>query len=208
MNTKSPKTNKDRSIELDKNNNSKIKISIKRGFFLILKTLIIIFVALFLVVASIFASFYWHIGDFFANSKERYFYSKLEETSKNNKEYILLKDATNFEWDYVCQIGPYGPSEEYEKKYYEKIVGFDFDGKVPSSSTQDDNLSFLFINKKLKNSAVIDADRLIDHIIIREVCSQKDQRLTLEKVSDKNTKPYRKGFYKLNHFFNLQPINN
>lgn len=197
------------TIASSQNSHSKTNSgAIKRFFFLIFKILIITFVFLFLAGASMFASFYWHLGDLFANSNERYFYSKLEEASKNNKEYILLKDATNFEWDYVCQIGPYGPSEEYEKKYYEKIVGFEFDGEVPNGGTQDGNLSFLFINKTLKNSATINADRLIDRIIIREVCSQENQRLTLEKVSDKNTEPYRKGFYKLNHFFNLQPINN
>jgi hypothetical protein len=146
---------------------------------------------------------------FFAGSKERYFYSKLSEASKNNKEFILLKDITDFEWDYVCAIYPYGAAEEYQKKRYEKLVGFEFNGEPPEGGNQDGNLRLLFVSKKHKNSVVINADRVIDHVITREFCSQEDQKLTLKIGPDGSYKnSYRKGFYKFYHVFDLQSINN
>lgn len=146
---------------------------------------------------------------YFADSNERYFYSKLSEASKNNKEYILLKDVTNFEWDYVCAIYPYGVEEEYQKERYEKLVGFKFEGEVPYGGHQDGNLKLLFISKTHKSSVAINADRIIDQIITKKSCSQENQKLTLKIDSYGNYKnSYRKGFYKFYHIFDLQPINN
>lgn len=126
--------------------------------------------------------------------KEKYFYQQLSTISRSNSHRIMLKNLTNFDWDYVCKISRHDKIKTND--YYEKYVGFEFEGDIPS-----ENLLLLFISEKDKNSWLINADHLVVEDNTKE-CSKKDEiMLILSKSSS-----YRRGFYKFNHKLILENI--
>ena len=85
---------------------------------------------------------------FFLSKEEKYFYRKLKEFKESEKEVILLKDLTNFEWDKVGYVGPYSGVEFYiDEKHYK------LNKKVDNQS--DSLACLLFINNKSKTGIVI-----------------------------------------------------
>jgi hypothetical protein len=78
-----------------------------------------------------------------ANQKERFFYNKLESFINSNKTEIPLKELTNFEWDYVCFINPYGGILNEKFRYYK------LDKKLPSNNDSRYSIVFFQINKKI-----------------------------------------------------------
>jgi hypothetical protein len=72
----------------------------------ILKT---IFIITSLIIVGFFIYKNLYDNGFFMNKKEKYFYSKLRDFKKSGKDYIELRELTNFEWDAVSVFSSYSP---------------------------------------------------------------------------------------------------
>ena len=68
---------------------------------------------------------------FFWSEEEKYFYQKIEEFQKSGKKEIMMKDLTNFEWENVCYVWPYGGIDREFKdiELNKKIPEDDNEGK-------------------------------------------------------------------------------
>ncbi len=127
------------------NTNSKSNSLIKKGL-KIIKYPLLTFLVLVIIFSLLAASWISHLDRYFKSKEERYFYDKLSEISKANVNTIMLKDITNFDWEYVCEIGETGEYEQaITKEYYEKYVGFEFKGNVPQKYGFSDTVSLLFM---------------------------------------------------------------
>jgi hypothetical protein len=160
--------------------------------------------ALFIVLAAsgTFLFFRYNIEDYFASKEERYLYSQLSKMSLSGQKKILLKDATNFEWDYVCIISPYG--RNWSKENIEKTVGFKFKGEEAYyRSSSDGEYKFLFISQNTNNSIFLQGYNLLQKNKTMKLCNYKNNTgFLLGKKYQ-----YKKGFYKFNHKFILDFIN-
>ncbi len=178
---------------------------IVRKWLKIVKYLILIYVACATVFVLIITAITFHLDHFFKSKEERYFYDQLSEISRANVDRVMLKDLTNFDWEYVCEISAY--DQTISKEDYEDIVGFEFDGNVPGNygNSEDESL-LLFISKKHRDSLLINADYLIERNNTRrlELCSHKTNIIV---ILNKSPHEYRQGFYKLTHKLTLENIN-
>ena len=71
------------------------------------------------------------LASLFASKEEKFFYKKLEEFILSDTESIELKELTNFEWDHVCYVMPYGGiNRNFESVKIDKVIREDDnDGK-------------------------------------------------------------------------------
>ena len=138
--------------------------------------------------------FFW-LGYYFPTKEEKFFYDNILESSKDKKEFMLLKSLIRFKYDYVCFILSY--DETRTKSDYEKIIGFDFDGEVPESGYEDNGAILLFINKNNKESMLINFDRMYEGHNPGNVCLKDENLILIPKI----TENYKKGFFSFNHKF-------
>ncbi|MBU6140975.1 MAG: hypothetical protein KGP29_05445 [Proteobacteria bacterium] len=60
---------------------------------------------------------------------EKYFYQKIKEFKDSGKDSIPLKELTNFEWENVCYVWPYGDNKD------KRFIGAKLNKEIP----EDDN---------------------------------------------------------------------
>lgn len=72
--------------------------------------------------------------------EEKYFYQKLTEFKESEKDSIDLKELTNFEWEDVCYMWPYGGVDD------ERFKGVKLNKEIPEDDN-DGKFAVIFINK-------------------------------------------------------------
>jgi hypothetical protein len=178
--------------------------SLPKKLLKIIKYLLLGFLVLVAVFMLLAASWTFHWDRYFKSKEERYFYDKLSEISRADISKVMLKDLTNFDWEYVCEISETG---EYErgitKEYYEKYVGFEFKGNVVQKYGFSNSVSLLFVSKKNKNSLLIDTYGLALSTNTNDLslCSKKNNTMA---ILAKTSREYNHGFYKLNYHLTLK----
>ena len=94
--------------------------------------------------------------------KERFFYQKLEEFKKSGGKEILIKELTNFEWDNVCYVWPYGGLDE-------EFRSVKLDREIPEDDN-DGKFGIVFIKKE--NGVVFRVSRK-DFTVEEKICSNR-----------------------------------
>ncbi len=146
------------------------------------------FIKIFSVVFAIFlVSFfsYLYLKDygFFMTKEEKFFYKKLEEFKKSQKNLILLQNLTNFKWDEACFVAPYETIANKDLDFKE----IKFDKEFPNSN--DEGIAELvFINRLEKSGKVFIINRIKDNAIeYNESTCFKNDSMTLSKSNKRLT---------------------
>jgi hypothetical protein len=105
-----------------------------------MKKLLPISVLIILATIAFFAYKKLDSEGFFMSKEEKYFYQKLKEFKDSGKDSIHLKELTNFEWEYVCYMGPYSGIDD---KRFEGVI---LNKEIPEDDN-DGKFAIIFIRE-------------------------------------------------------------
>lgn len=113
--------------------------------------------ALILLIGGICFQAYLKDSEFFWSKEEKFFYQKLHAFKESSEKEILLKDLTNFDWDNVCFVWPYGGIGDQD------LRNFKLDKSLPVDD--DSRFSIIFFDRSSKTGRAFILDRELKYSI-------------------------------------------